>query len=95
MARRTFEISADQVNTVNNMLRSVSGTTNMFIHSKCKELLKDLRQVRWRRDVLGNPTGELDKPDPQRTHLSDALSYLAAQEWGMQPTFGLKPGFGR
>jgi len=85
----------DRVNTVNNMLRSVSGTTNMFIHPKCKELLKDLRQVRWRRDAAGNPTGDLDKSDPQRTHLSDALSYLAAQEWGLQPTYGLKPGFAR
>jgi len=85
----------DRVNTANNMLKSVSGSHNIFIHSKCKELLKDLRQVRWRRDAAGNPTGDLDKSDPQRTHLSDALSYLAAQEWGLQPAYGLKPGLAR
>jgi PBSX family phage terminase large subunit len=82
----------DRVNTVNNMLKSASGTRNIYIHPRCKELLKDLRQVRWHRDAAGNPTGELDKSDPKRTHVSDALSYLVAQEWGLRPLGGERPG---
>jgi hypothetical protein len=73
---------------MNNMLKSTSGSSNLFIHPKCKELIKDLRQVRWHRDASGNPTGVLDKSDSQRTHTSDALSYLVAQEWGLRPYSG-------
>jgi phage terminase large subunit len=82
----------DRVNTVNGMLKSASGTRNIVIHPRCKELLKDLRQVKWHRDSSGNPTGELDKSDPSRTHLSDALSYLVAKEWGLHPSGGERPG---
>jgi len=82
----------DRVNTMNNMLKSVSGSRNILIHPKCKELIQDLRQVRWRRDAAGNPTSELDKSDPQRTHVSDALSYLVAQEWGLRPQAVAGPG---
>jgi hypothetical protein len=82
----------DRVNTMNNMMKSASGSRNLFIHPKCRELLKDLRQVRWHRDAMGNPTGVLDKSDPQRTHVSDALSYLVAQEWGLRPVGGERPG---
>jgi len=83
----------DRVNTMNNMLKSASGVRSVLIHPKCKELIKDLRQVRWHRDAAGNPTGALDKSDPQRTHISDALSYLVAQEWGLHPYAGEMPGF--
>ena len=82
----------DRVNTMNNVLKSVSGLRNAFIHPKCTELIKDLRQVRWRRDSAGNPTGDLDKSDPQRTHVSDALSYLVAQEWGLRSQAGAMQG---
>jgi hypothetical protein len=81
----------DRVNTMNNILKSTSGVRNVQIHPRCKELLKDLRQVRWRRDSAGNPTGDLDKSDPHRTHVSDALSYLVAQEWGLRPYAGEMP----
>jgi PBSX family phage terminase large subunit len=83
----------DRVNTMNSMLRSASGARNVMIHPKCRELIKDLRQVSWRRDPSGNPTGDLDKSDPQRTHASDALSYLVAQEWGLKPFVGEVPRF--
>jgi PBSX family phage terminase large subunit len=82
----------DRVNTMNNVLRSVSGQRSVFIDPKCKELIKDLRQVKWRRDAAGNPTGDLDKSDRERTHVSDALSYLVAQEWGLRPPAGERPG---
>jgi phage terminase large subunit len=82
----------DRVNTMNNMMKTASGSRNLFIHPRCRELLKDLRQVKWHRDATGNPTGALDKTDPQRTHVSDALSYLVAQEWGLRPAGGERTG---
>jgi hypothetical protein len=54
----------------------------MFIDPKCRELIKDLRPVHWKRDSAGNPIGELDKSEQQRTHLSDAFSYLVDEEFG-------------
>ena len=83
----------DRVNTMNNMLKSASDQRNVLIDPKCRELIKDLRQVRWHRDSTGNPTGDLDKSDAQRTHVSDALSYLAAQEWGLRPSGGERSGY--
>ena len=83
----------DRVNTMNNMLKSASGRRSILIDPKCRELIRDLHQVRWHRDAAGNPTGDLDKSDAQRTHVSDALSYLVAQEWGLRPSGGERPGF--
>jgi phage terminase large subunit len=81
----------DRVNTMNNALCSASKQRSIFIDPKCRELIKDLRQVRWKRDAAGNLVGDLDKADPRRTHLSDALSYLVAREFGLQPRFGDRP----
>jgi len=69
------------VNTMNNALCSVSKERSVFIDPKCRELIKGSTQVRWKRDAAGNPVGNLDKSDPRRTHLSDALSYLVASEF--------------
>ena len=88
-------IVRDRVNTVNNALCSVSKDRSVLIDPKCRELIKDLRQVRWQRDAAGNPTGTLDKTDSQRTHLSDALSYLVTSEFGLHGRYGEMPGFVR
>jgi len=85
----------DRVNTMNNALCSVSKERSVLIDPKCKELLKDLRQVRWKRDASGNATGDLDKSDPRRTHLSDALSYLVATEFGLHGRYGEMRGWAR
>jgi hypothetical protein len=82
----------DRVNAVNNMLQSAAGTRRIVIHPRCKELIKDFRQVRWQRDSAGNPTGEIDKSDTDRTHLSDALSYMMVREFGMRPMGGPRSG---
>jgi hypothetical protein len=47
--------------------------------------MKDLRQIKWLRDATGKPTGDLDKSDWERTHVSDAHSCRIAQEWGLRP----------
>jgi PBSX family phage terminase large subunit len=85
----------DRVNTMNNALCSVSKERSVFIDPKCRELIKDLHQVRWKRDSAGNPVGSLDKSDPRRTHLSDAVSYLVASEFGLHAAAGEMPGFVR
>jgi hypothetical protein len=84
-------IVRDRVNMMNNALCSTSKERRVFIDPKCTELIKDLRQVRWRRDSAGNTVGELDKSDSQRTHLSDALSYLVVREFGLYPPAGERP----
>jgi len=73
---------------MNNALCSASKERNIMIDPKCRELIKDLRQVRWKRDSAGNPVGSLDKSDSRRTHVSDALSYLVANEFGLYGKFG-------
>lgn len=83
----------DRVNTVNRLLRNAAGDQSMIIDPKCKELIKDFRQVKFKRDAAGNPTGNLDGADPERTHVSDALGYLIVQEFGMRPFAGERTGY--
>lgn len=59
---------------------SVHSTNNLFaadrvlIHPQCKELVKDLEQLKWTADGRG----EIDKKaDLMRSHLGDTLRYLA------------------
>jgi PBSX family phage terminase large subunit len=89
---RANPLVRDRVNTINNALCSASEEHSVLIDPKCRELIKDLRQVRWKRDTAGNPTAELDKSDPQRTHVSDALSYLVASEFGLRSAAGAMRG---
>ena len=42
-----------------------------MISSKCVELIKDLDSITFKEN-----SSELDKSDPDRTHMSDALGYL-------------------
>lgn len=69
----------DRVNAVNGMLCSVSGDQSLFIDPRCNELIEDLQSVRFRLDSNKNPTGDLDKTEHLRTHMSDALGYLIRQ----------------
>ena len=78
----------DRVNTMNAMLCDASGERHVFIDPRCRELIKDLRQVRWKRDNAGNPLGDLDKSDAKRTHTSDALSYCVAREFDLRGKVG-------
>ena len=75
----------DRVNCVNAMLCNHAGERRLMIDLSCKELIKDLEQVTWDADSL-------DKSDGKRSHLSDALGYVIAQDFGMKPKAGYKPG---
>ena len=85
----------DRTNCVNAMLCNQAGERRLRIHPDCKELITDLERVRWKSDPSGNTMPDIDKSDPMRTHVSDALGYMIAQDFGMRPTFGEKPGLMR
>ncbi|MEO8661106.1 MAG: hypothetical protein ABI693_21735 [Bryobacteraceae bacterium] len=65
----------ERVALVNANLGNAEGDRRLFIDPKCRELIKDLVEVRYRSN------GEIDKSrDGARTHLSDALGYLILGE---------------
>jgi hypothetical protein len=82
----------DRVNCVNAKLRNHAGQYQVFVHSRCKTLTKDLEQVCWKTDPHGNSLAELDKSDKMRTHVSDALGYLIAREFPMSAQRGERSG---
>ena len=51
----------------------------------CRQLLKDFERVHWKTDPSGNMLKDIDKSDPARTHVSDALGYMIAKEFAMYP----------
>lgn len=68
----------DRVIAVNMMFKNGLGKSLLFVHSRCKELIADLREVVWKE---GSST-ELDKNrDRKRTHMSDALGYLIHRDY--------------
>lgn len=83
----------DRVNAVNAACCSAAGERRLKIKGKCKELRKDLKEVRWKKDASGNPTGQIDKSDTKRTHASDALGYIVYQKFALKQKSGEKAGF--
>ena len=82
----------DRINCVNATLRNQAGERRLLIDPKCKELILDLERVRWKNDSNGNTLTEIDKTDPARTHVSDALGYMIAYDFSMRGKFGGMPG---
>ena len=65
----------DRVTLMNSKLESAAGERKLVVHPRCKELIKDFEQVMYKEN-----SQVIDKDrDPKRTHLSDALGYLAWQ----------------
>jgi hypothetical protein len=82
----------DRVNCVNAVLHNHAGQHRLLIHPACKHLIRDLEQVCWKADPHGNLLADLDKSDPMRTHVSDALGYCLAREFPMRAQRGERPG---
>jgi hypothetical protein len=82
----------DRVNCVNALLRNQAGEWRLVIDPGCKELILDLERVHWKSDPHGNALVEIDKADVNRSHLSDALGYMIAKEFGMRPKAGAGVG---
>jgi len=81
----------DRVNCVNAMLRNQAGECRLHIDPRCKQLIQDLERVHWKCDVNGNTLTDIDKSDPARSHVSDALGYMIATDFGMRGKFGEMP----
>jgi phage terminase large subunit len=82
----------DRVNCVNAMLRNYAGERRLFLSPNCRELAKDFEQVAWKASPNGNPISELNKSDPMRTHLTDALGYYIVREFPMRGQSGERGG---
>jgi hypothetical protein len=80
----------DRTNCVNALLKNQLGQHRLPIDPRCKELIRDLEQVLWKTDAHGNRARELDKSDWRRTHTSDALGYMIAQQFPMQAAIGFQ-----
>lgn len=88
-------LQRDRVNAMNLALKSASGVVSMYIDDRCKELQYDLAEVRWKKDAAGNTTSQLDKADPKRTHVSDALGYLVYDKFKIVGGGGERQGMAR
>jgi hypothetical protein len=74
----------DRVTLMNAKLETAAGERALFVHPRCKELIKDFEQV-----IFKENSQVIDKDkDPRRTHLSDALGYLVWQECRLAPGVG-------
>ena len=80
----------DRTNCVNAMLRNYFGQRRLHVDPRCKHLICDLEQVCWQTDANNNPLMKLDKSDPMRTHVSDALGYMISYEFPMQAEIGYR-----
>lgn len=78
---RSHPSHRDRTNSVNARLRNAAGVRRMLIDPRCEELMRDFEQVQWKADPTGRILAEIDKSDPKRTHLSDALGYYVWKEF--------------
>jgi len=83
----------DRVCCVNAMLRNRAGERRLLVDRSCKHLIQDFERVHWKRDPFGSPMIEIDKSDPKRSHLSDAVGYMIAQAFPIQGRYGEVPHF--
>ena len=82
----------DRVNCVNALLCNQAGRQRLHVDPRCKELIQDFERVHWKKDPAGNTLVVIDKSDPARTHVSDALGYMIAREFNMYGKVGEMPG---
>lgn len=90
---RTNPPVKDRVNCVNAMLQNQAGVRRLLMDPQCKELIRDLERVGWKADPNGNVLADIDKADPMRSHVSDALGYMIATEFGMRMIGGPRSGY--
>jgi len=80
----------DRVNCLNAALRNHLGERRLLIDPGCRELIRDFEEIGWSEDKHGNSQPELDKSDPKRTHLSDALGYMISCIFPMREAGGFR-----
>ena len=72
-----------RVNAMNALLCNYHGERRLLVAPQCRNLIKDFDRVCWSGDAHGNLLGNIDKSDPMRSHVSDALGYFVAQEFAL------------
>lgn len=61
---------ADRIAAVNALLRAASGKRRLYVHSRCKHLIRDLSFL-----AYDPHSREIDDRDPDAKHITDALGY--------------------
>ncbi|WP_321471122.1 terminase large subunit domain-containing protein [uncultured Paludibaculum sp.] len=82
----------DRVNAVNAMFCNAAAEVRCFVDPSCTELIADCAQVSWKRDSSGNTTGQIDKSDMARTHVTDAFGYFVQKQFATNSQAGEQPG---
>ena len=82
----------DRVNCVNAKLLNYAGQRSLYLTPNCQGLAADFEQLAWKVDSHGTSLSDLDKRDPMRSHLSDALGYYIVREFPMRPPSGERGG---
>ena len=89
IAPKAHDPVADRINNVQAMLCNAQGERRLFIHPRCKELIKGLDGMTYKKDTnLPDKSLGLD-------HITDALGYLVSYEFPLRhaPTTAVR--FGR
>ena len=73
----------DRVNAVNAQLMSSTRASRVSVDERCRELIADFEQVTWATDSNDRPIGEISKRDKRRSHMSDAIGYFFARDFGL------------
>jgi len=89
---RTNPTVKDRINLMNARLRNHAGQHRLIVHRDCHHLIRDFEEVQWKSDRYGNTLADLNKSNPARTHVSDALGYFIAREFSMRPEMGERSG---
>jgi hypothetical protein len=58
------------------VLRNQAGEARLVMNPGCK----DFEKVHWKADPHGDAVADIDRSDPRRSHLSDALGYMIEKE---------------
>ncbi len=89
IAPKAHDPVADRINNVQAMLCNAAGTRRLFIHPRCKELIKGLDGMTYKKDTnLPDKSLGLD-------HITDALGYLVSYEFPLRNPVVAAPRFGR
>jgi hypothetical protein len=79
----------ERVNALCALFRNAHGKVGALIDPKCKWLLEDCGGTM----LLEGGSGEIDKDrDPMRTHMTDAIGYLAEYEHGLRKVVVVEDG---
>ena len=89
IAPRAHDPVADRINNVQAMLCNAKGERRLFIHPRCKETIKGLDGMTYKKDTsVPDKTLGLD-------HITDALGYLVSYEFPIRGGIGKAPMVGR